>query len=156
MDGGLPAESSAQECRVLPRRTLSWVVGGTLVKRQRVILIVEDDAELRRLFRTALTLDGFEVEEAGDGLEALRRLADRPPDVVVLDLGLPTLSGLAVQQEIAAHALTKRIPIVVVTGSARDLNYLDVACVLRKPVTPEELVVVVHNCLREGAPPMRM
>jgi DNA-binding response OmpR family regulator len=125
-----------------------------VVKPQRVVLIVEDDVALRRLFRTALTLDGFEVEEAGDGLEALRRIADHPPDVVVLDLGLPTISGFAVHQEITAHALTRRIPIVVVTGSTKSLEYLEVACILRKPVTPEELVLAVRNCLAAGAPPV--
>jgi len=124
------------------------------VNRQRVILVVEDDAELRRLFRVSLTLEGFDVEEAGDGLEALRRIAEHPPDVVVLDLGLPSLSGVAVQQEIAANAYTRRIPIVVVTGSTKNLDYLNVACILRKPITPDELVAAVRLCLRAGAPPV--
>jgi two-component system KDP operon response regulator KdpE len=119
-----------------------------------VILVVEDDAELRRLFRVSLTLEGFDVEEAGDGLEALRRIAEHPPDVVVLDLGLPSLSGVAVQQEIAANAYTRRIPIVVVTGSTKNLDYLNVACILRKPITPDELVAAVRLCLRAGAPPV--
>lgn len=119
---------------------------------RRRILIVEDDEDLRSLFRIALTLEGFEVQEAGDGLEALRQIDASPPDLVLLDLGLPLVSGTVVQQEIATHVFTRNIPVVVITASARDLSDLNVKCVLRKPITPEELVRTVHNCLADGVP----
>src|SRR5258705_9814975 len=80
------------------------------------ILVVEDDPELRRLFRTALSVSGFEVICAGDGVEALYRLDAELPDLVVLDLGLPRLSGRDVLREISANMRTRHIPIVVVTG----------------------------------------
>jgi two-component system cell cycle response regulator DivK len=115
------------------------------------ILIVEDDVDLRRMFRTALTLDGFRTIESGDGLNALHILDSDPPDLVVLDLGLPLVSGQVVRQEIAAQAHTRHIRVVVVTGSAGAHDDMDVACVLRKPVTPEELVRVVRTCLATGA-----
>ena len=121
------------------------------MSKQRLVLIVDDDADLRRVWKLALNLDAFDVEEAGDGLEALRRIEERIPDLVVLDLGLPTLNGLSVQQEIAAHAATRNIPVVIVTGSTEDLSRIDVPCVLRKPVSPEELVQVVRNCLHAAA-----
>jgi CheY-like chemotaxis protein len=66
-------------------------------------------------------------------------------------LMLPTLSGLAVQQEIAAHSHTANLPVVIVTGSDMSLDAVDVACVLRKPVTPEQLVDAVRSCLASGA-----
>ena len=116
------------------------------------ILIVEDDSDLRRMFRTALSLAGFDVDEAGDGLEALRIVEARAPDLVVLDLMLRALDGLSVQQELAARAITSHIPIVIVTASALSLDGVDVACILRKPVLPEELVRTVHHCLIVGAP----
>jgi DNA-binding response OmpR family regulator len=118
----------------------------------RVVLVVEDDVDLRRMFRAALSLEGFIVEEAGDGLQALHLIEQSRPDIVVLDLGLPTVGGLAVQQEIAASALTKDIPVVIVTGSTADLSQVPVFCVLRKPVTPEELVATVRRCIQSGAP----
>jgi two-component system response regulator MprA len=121
------------------------------VSKRRVILIVEDDVDLRRTWRLALQLEGFEVDEAGDGIAALRRLEERRPDLVVLDLGLPALGGLSVQQEIAAQAMTMVIPIVIVTGSPEDLSHVDVSCVLRKPVTLDELVNTVRRCLGSGA-----
>jgi len=120
--------------------------------RPQRILVVEDDADLRRMFRTALTLAGFAVHDVAIGIEALRYIDLEPPDLIVLDLMLPDMSGLVIRQEIAAHAHTRRIPIVVVTGTSVDLSSLDVACVLRKPVTPDELVRVVLSCLMTGAP----
>jgi DNA-binding response OmpR family regulator len=121
------------------------------VSNQRLVLIVEDDADLRRQWKLALNLEGFDVEEAGDGLEALRRLEERVPDLVLLDLGLPMLGGLSVQQEIAAHAVTRSIPVVIVTASSEDLSGVDVPCILRKPVTPDELVHAVRACLHTSA-----
>jgi DNA-binding response OmpR family regulator len=113
----------------------------------RTVLIVEDDFDLRRMFRTALALAGFDILEAGDGLDALRVLDANRPDVVVLDLGLPIMSGEAVRQEIAAHAHTRQIPVVVVTGQPGTHEALDAACVLRKPISPDRLVHVVKSCV---------
>jgi two-component system phosphate regulon response regulator PhoB len=120
--------------------------------RSATVLVVEDDPALRRMYRTALALAGFDIVEADDGLAALHVLDQQAPDIVVLDLMLPTISGFIVQQEIAAHAHTRSIPIVVVTGADLSLDHLDVPCVLRKPVTPEALVDSVRSCLTSGAP----
>lgn len=115
-----------------------------------MILVVEDDNDLRSVWKLALQLDGFDVEEAGDGITALRRLEEREPDLVVLDLGLPLLDGMSVQQEIAAQLVTRAIPIVIVTGSSEDLSHVDVSCILRKPVGPEQLVATVRRCMKAG------
>jgi two-component system, OmpR family, response regulator RpaA len=116
------------------------------------ILIVEDDVDLRRMFRTTLSMAGYDVEEAGDGIEALRIVESRLPDLIVLDLMLRALDGVSVQQELAARALTSQIPIVIVTGSTINTSALDVACVLRKPVMPDDLVTTVKLCLTRAAP----
>jgi DNA-binding response OmpR family regulator len=116
------------------------------------VLIVEDDIDLRRMFRSALSLAGYGVLEAGDGLHALRLLDSHHPDLVVLDLGLPLISGLVVREELAAHAHTRDIPVVIVTGSISSAHEkLDVACVLRKPVSPDELVATVKKCMASGS-----
>ena len=118
---------------------------------QKRILVVEDNTDLRRMFKTALSLAGFDVVEAGDGIEALQIIELRPPDLVVLDLMLRALDGLSVQQELAARSATAHIPVVIVTGSTISTDNVDVACVLRKPVMPDELVRTVRQCLRSGA-----
>ena len=87
------------------------------MEERRTVLVVEDDQAVRRMYRTALSFAGFDVIEADDAISALRSLDQYAIDIVVLDLVLPTLSGLAVQQEIAAHAHTASIPVVIVTGS---------------------------------------
>jgi DNA-binding response OmpR family regulator len=113
------------------------------------VLIVEDDASLRTLYRTALTLAGFDVAEASNGYDALRALEAAPPDLVILDLLLPVMSGHVVRQELAAQAHTRHIPVVIVTGEvAPRVDALDAECLLRKPVTPERLVEVVRSCLK--------
>jgi DNA-binding response OmpR family regulator len=123
-----------------------------MAARQKSILIVEDDAQLRGMYRLALSFAGFNVSEAQDGLHALRQIDQQPPDLIVLDLGLPILSGVSVQQDVAAHAHTRHIPIVVVTGSTIDFAESEVTCVLRKPVWPDDLVKAVQSCLSTGAP----
>jgi CheY-like chemotaxis protein len=120
------------------------------MSERQTILIVEDDEDLRRLLRTALSLAGYDVIEAGDGLEALQRIEDAPPRLVVLDLMLPGFSGVTVRQELAAQSLTRHIPVVVITGSEVP-DDLDVACVLRKPITVEELIGTVRQCMASQA-----
>jgi DNA-binding response OmpR family regulator len=114
------------------------------------ILIVEDNYDLRSMFRQALVFAGFVVREAGDGMEALRQIEVEMPDLIVLDLALPWLGGAVVAQDVAAHAHTKHIPIVVVTASRIDVP--EATCVLRKPVMPDALVKTVRQCLGSGAP----
>lgn len=103
------------------------------------------------MYRTALTLSGLDVHEAGDGLEALRHVEQSTPDIIVLDLVLPDIGDLAFRQEVAAHAHTRDIPVIIVTDSP-DAGDLDEPCVLRKPVSPDQLVSTVLGCLKSGTP----
>lgn len=116
-----------------------------------VILLVEDDQPLRQLYRLALEVRGFIVDIAGDGLSALDRVLESPPpQLIVLDLGLPRVSGLEVARELVAHAETRDIPIVVVTGTTESFDPAPFAAVLRKPVGPDELVFEVEQTLVRG------
>jgi CheY-like chemotaxis protein len=122
-------------------------IGHIAVPHPQIILIVEDDEPLRLMWRTALRLEGFEVVEAGDGLDALKLVEATPPDLVLLDLGLPHVDGVSVRRDLAAQFFSRNIPIVVVTGSSEDLAYLDVDCVLRKPVSVDQVVRAVQHCI---------
>jgi chemosensory pili system protein ChpA (sensor histidine kinase/response regulator) len=115
--------------------------------RQTTILVVEDDPALLSFYRSGLMMGGFTVVTASDGLEALQRIESHIPDLVVLDLGLPRLSGRDVRREIAAHAHTQRIPIVVVTGEV-DTDPTEFNCVLRKPVYADALIAAIERCLK--------
>jgi CheY-like chemotaxis protein len=115
--------------------------------RRTKILVVEDDPELRTLYASALTMAGYLVVVAADGVDALRRIEEDRPDGIVLDVELPRLRGLDVQREIAASADTRDIPIVVVTGTDEDLDPKDFRCILRKPSQPDEVVEAVMKCV---------
>jgi CheY-like chemotaxis protein len=120
---------------------------------QQTILIVEDDADLRRLYSAVLTLAGYAVRESADGFRALHALDEKPmPDCIVLDLMLPVLSGHAVKHELASSAEMRDIPVVVVTGSDANLDRLGANCVLRKPVSPDDLVSAIERCLLSVRP----
>jgi two-component system chemotaxis response regulator CheY len=125
--------------------TVSSVAAG------KTLLIVEDDEDLRRLFRTTLLFAGYQVHEAGDGLTALQILDLESLDGVILDLDLPVLPGHVVRDEIVAHAETRRLPLVIVTGLPGPHEGPGVDCVLRKPTTPERLLQVVAECIAASA-----
>ena len=118
----------------------------------QTVLVVEDDEHLRHLYRTALTMSGYQVREARSGFEALRMLDSSPVDIVVLDLMLPGVDGFMVRDELAAQPDMRSIPIVIVTGVRGDLDYLDVPCLLRKPITADQLIHAVRRCLASAAP----
>ena len=117
--------------------------------RQPYVLVVEDDAALRELYRNALHQAGFAVIAVDDGLTALRRLEVERPAAVVLDLELPRLGGRDVHKELQARRDMPKIPIVVVTGGdTTGLDPRDFACILRKPISPDELVAAVERCCK--------
>ncbi len=112
------------------------------------VLVVEDDADLRYLFRLSLTLAGFAVREACDGYQALVALEEYAPDVVVLDLGLPRVSGFTVLDEIKARDDSSAPAVVVVTG-LDGVRRRDVS-ILRKPVEAAALLNAVRSSLRHS------
>jgi two-component system phosphate regulon response regulator PhoB len=110
--------------------------------------LVEDDPDLRSLFRTVLRAAGYAVIAVDDGMDALRYVEQTIPAAVVLDFGLPRVAGRDVHRELAAHDHTRHIPVIVVTGESNDIDEREFACVLRKPIRPEDLVDAVERCLR--------
>ena len=119
---------------------------------RQTVLLVEDDDDLRRLYRHALLLGGYEVYEARGGFEALQRLDSLHPDIIVLDLMLPGVDGFTVRRELGDRAETRTIPIMVVTAAhGVSVESLDVTCMLTKPVPPERLVDEVRRCLASAS-----
>lgn len=116
-----------------------------------VVLVVEDDQQARELFGSALRADGYSVVSVGDGIDALTYLDTHIPSAVVLDLGLPRLHGCDVLTEMAAHGLTQMCPKIVVTGELTEgLDENHFACVLRKPISPDELIAAVRRCINNA------
>lgn len=125
-------------------------------RRQRSsrVLLVEDEPLTAEVFARALSRDGHVVEVARDGLQALRRLRERAPSAIVLDMSLPALSGADVVRELRAMGKIG-VPVVVVSGSDRRLTDLSPSDLwpgtwLVKPIKPRELVAVVRDLLQQG------
>jgi len=117
------------------------------------ILLVDDDAAHRRLLRSVLGPQGYWIQEANDGQEALETIAVSPPDLVLLDLDMPRLDGFSTCARLKADPRTRLIPVVIVTSiedipgriQALDLGVDDF---LNKPVLPAELKTRVRALLR--------
>ena len=113
------------------------------------LLLVDDDAALRALVRTTFEAVDLAVEEAENAREARRRIAERRPDVIVLDVLMPGESGLDLCRSLKADPATSSIPIVLLSGSdggtlvASDAAGAD--AYVRKPFSPLELLAVVER-----------
>lgn len=114
------------------------------------ILLVDDETSIQRAVGPLLRSRGYDVEIAGTGAEALRVVADRAPDLIVLDLGLPDIEGTEVCRRIRE---TLKVPIIVLSArgaEADKVNALDLGAddYVTKPFGPEELVARVRVALR--------
>src|ERR1700732_2731054 len=86
------------------------------------VLIVEDDADIRELIRYNLAQEGFVVEEAADGAQALERVRRRVPDLMVLDLMLPGMPGLQICRQMRVERETAPLPIPIVTAKGTEVD----------------------------------
>jgi two-component system, OmpR family, phosphate regulon response regulator PhoB len=85
-----------------------------------LVLVVEDEAALATMLRYNLEKQGYRVEEATDGQEALTRIAEAQPDLVLLDWMLPQMSGLEVCRQIRRRSATRDLPVIMVTARTDD------------------------------------
>lgn len=118
------------------------------------ILIVEDDKFLRELIAKKLSEGGFIVEEASDGEEGIRKIKEGRPDLILLDLILPSIDGFEVLEKIKKDLETKPIPVIILSnlGQKEDIerglklgafDYL-----VKAHFTPGEVIEKVRNALR--------
>jgi two-component system phosphate regulon response regulator PhoB len=85
-----------------------------------LVLVVEDEAAIATMLRYNLEKQGFRVEEAADGQEALTRIAESQPDLVLLDWMLPAISGIEVCRQIRRRGTTRDLPVIMVTARTED------------------------------------
>jgi two-component system KDP operon response regulator KdpE len=114
------------------------------------ILLVDDEVAIQRAVAPLLRSRGYEVEVAGTGGDALKAFADRPPDLIVLDLGLPDVEGTEVCRRVRASS---KVPILVLSArgaEADKVNALDLGAddYVTKPFGPEELLARIRVALR--------
>lgn len=88
----------------------------TVKPKERSILLVDDSAQSRSIYRHRLTLDGFTVIEASDGIEALKKLQETKPDMVILDLWMEGIDGFKLLQLMNLNPDLKNIPVIVLSA----------------------------------------
>jgi two-component system phosphate regulon response regulator PhoB len=121
------------------------------------VLVVEDEDALATLLDYNLMKEGFRVERAADGEEALLRVAEEPPDLVVLDWMLPKVSGVEVCRQLRAGVETRRTPVLMLTARGEEADKvrgLDTGAddYVVKPFAMSELVARIRALLRRTRP----
>jgi two-component system response regulator MprA len=119
------------------------------------VLVVEDDGPIERMLRRTLAAAGYDVSGASDGGAALAEVERSVPDLVVLDVGLPGLDGLAVCRRLRAKGLAVRILVLTARDAVEDrVAGLDAGAddYLVKPFAAEELLARIRALLRRGVP----
>ena len=143
--------NSAPECRT-PPYALAMTVNASL---RRNILVVDDEAMVREVVCAYLSREGFSTTEAIDGEEALERVAEREPDLIVLDVMLPKLDGYSVLTELRKHT---DVPVILLTARAEEVDRvlgleLGADDYVVKPFSPRELSARVRSVLRRSGTP---
>jgi phosphate regulon transcriptional regulator PhoB len=123
------------------------------------VLVVEDEPDIRQLIVHHLERDGFRCREASNGADALRLVRTSTPDLIVLDLMLPELDGLAVTRKLRGDAATSAVPIIMLTAKSDEVDRvvgleLGADDYVAKPFSPKELVARVRAVLRRARPEM--
>jgi len=118
------------------------------------VLVVDDEPQICAILRAYLSAEGFQVQEAATGAQALHLLATEPPDLVLLDIGLPDLDGLEVLRTLRKTSDTY---VVLVTARAEEVDKLIGLGVgaddyVTKPFSPREVVARVKAVLRRTRP----
>lgn len=131
------------------------MVAGLEESRTRSVVLVEDDEDISETIKYNLEREGFRVRAAGTGEEALNLILDRPPNLILLDLNLPQMSGLELCRRLRAEATTARVPVLMLTARADEsdkvlgLN-LGADDYITKPFSMRELIARVRAVLRRA------
>ena len=125
------------------------------VKTMNTILIIEDQADIRRLIRWTLEPDDYEIHEASNGVRGLKEAQLLRPDLIVLDVMMPgELDGLEVCRRVKADPDLAHVPVVLLTALSREKDrqsgiQAGADVLLGKPFIPLELVEIVERLLRD-------
>jgi two-component system phosphate regulon response regulator PhoB len=122
-----------------------------------LVLIVEDESALVTMLRYNLEREGFEVDEVRDGEEALTKLSERPPDIVLLDWMIPLVSGIEVCRQIRRSPELKDTPVVLLTARGEEADKIrglnsGADDYLVKPFSTTELIARMRALLRRAKP----
>jgi DNA-binding response OmpR family regulator len=118
----------------------------------RTILVVDDEEDIRTVLQARLETAGFQVRTAPNGMDALERIRSTPPDLIILDIMLPDITGLDVCALVKHDRRLRRIPIILLTARSQPQDRLTGAALgadafLNKPFSADELLAEVRRLL---------
>lgn len=116
------------------------------------VLVVDDEATVRRLIQLNLERAGFRVTTAQDGVEALERVAEDRPDLILSDITMPRLDGIEMVRRLKGNPETQAIPVVMLTAKAQDADHFEAERsgadrYLHKPFHPLGLLETIKEAL---------
>lgn len=129
---------------------------------EKNILVVDDEPDVRQFLATCIEDAGFNVQTAGDGVEALEKVKEKMPDLITLDMVMPRRSGINFLRKLRKENKEwGRIPVVVITAHAKDeMGSEDIKefkafttrhrpkCTIEKPITPSSLIKAISDILK--------
>lgn len=132
-------------------------VTGAPARERQLVLVVEDYQDAREMYAAYLQFSGFDVAEAGNGIEAVEKTTELLPDIVLMDLALPRMDGWEATRRLKADPRTRHIPVVALTGHAlagHAEGAREAGCdsFVTKPCLPDALVAEIRRLLDQPRP----
>lgn len=127
-----------------------------MAEEYKGILLVDDDLTLREMYEERLKAEGFTVETAKDGQEALDKATQTRPNLILLDVMMPRINGLDVLKRLKEQDETKNIPVIVLTALIQDRERLEGITrgaddyVVKSETMPGEVIDKIHRVLERG------
>jgi CheY-like chemotaxis protein len=123
------------------------------------VLLIEDDPLIYRMYQKLFTLEGYEVELAENGQLGLEKLKTYHPDIILLDIMMPTMNGIEMMSQLKSEPSTKDIPVVVLTNLA-DMRVTNMAlskgavlCIIKSQTEPDDVVASIKGVLERLSSP---
>lgn len=119
---------------------------------RKKILIADDDPVIIELLQVNLEMEGYDVQRAADGQEAVEKATADPPDLVLLDIMMPRMDGWTARAELAGHPVTAEVPVIFLSARAQQADLKKgyesgVAEYITKPFDPVALLSIIEQVL---------
>jgi DNA-binding response OmpR family regulator len=119
----------------------------------KTILLVDDDLTLREMYEERMKAEGFNILQATNGEEALQKIRESKPDVILLDIMMPKVNGFDVLKELKADPELKSIPVIVLTALIQDVDRVQgkklgaVDYIVKSETMPGEVIAKIKNAI---------
>lgn len=123
-------------------------------KTRKIVMVVDDSLTMRKVLSRVLEREDFEVITANDGMDAIQKLQDTTPDIILTDIEMPRMDGFEFSRHVRDNTVTKDIPLIVISSRTADKHRnvaaeIGVNAFLGKPVQDEDLIAQVNALLKQ-------